>query len=57
MSVWLVGRKDIEEEEETEELSYDTPRYFLLLHSNVCYSRLVQTTFITKKSNTDIFQT
>ena len=54
--MWLMGRKDIEEGEETEEVSYDTPRYFLLLHSNKCYSRLVQTTFIRKKVTLTYFK-
>ena len=48
-SVWLVDRKDIEEEEEIEGASYNTPRYLMVLYSNVCYSRLVQRTFIAKK--------
>ena len=56
-SVWLVDRKDIEEEEEKEGVSYNTPRYLMVLYSNVCYSRLVQRTFIAKKSKTDIFLT
>ena len=47
--MWLVGRKDIEEGEEKEEVSYNTPRYFTVLYGNVCYSRLVQRTFIAKK--------
>ena len=35
-SVWLVDRKDIEEEEDIEGASYDTPRYLKVLYSNVC---------------------
>ena len=47
--MWLVDWKDIEEEEEIEGASYNTPRYLMALYSNVCYSRLVQRTFIEKK--------
>ena len=37
--------------------SYNTPIYLMVLYSNVCYSILVQRTFIAKKSKTDIFLT
>ena len=47
--MWLVDRKDIEEEEEIEGASYNTPRYLMVLYSNVCYSILVQRTFIAKE--------
>ena len=53
-SVWLVDRKDIEEEEEKEGASYNTPRYLMVLDGKVCYSRLIQRTFIAKKSHTRI---
>ena len=54
--MWLVGRKDIEEEEEIEGASYNTPRYLMVLYSNVCYSRLVQTIFIRKKVTLTYFK-
>ena len=33
-SVWLVGRKDIEEEEEKKEVYYNTPRQKTLLSNS-----------------------
>ena len=40
--VLQVGREDIEEEQEKEEVSYNTLRFFKVLYGNVCYSRLVK---------------
>ena len=56
-SVWLVDRKDIEEEEEIEGASYNTPKYLMVLYSNVCLVHWFKGHLLQKKSKTDIFLT
>ena len=55
-SVWLVDRKDIEEEEEIEGASYNTPKYLMVLYSNVCLVHWFKGHLL-QKSKTDIFLT